>query len=74
MNPVLAGKVLGRLHKVAGSSEHLFIEFLSVPKSHELAHSKYFILLYDVTSGSEMPCNKIDKPLVVYRFSGDIMK
>ena len=28
-----------------------------------------FALSYDVASGSEiMPCNKIDKPLVVYRF------
>ena len=28
-------------------------------------------LLYDVASGSEITsCNKIDKPLVVYRFSG----
>ena len=31
-------------------------------------------LSYDVASGSEiMPCNKIDKPLVVYRFSGNVM-
>ena len=31
-------------------------------------------LSYDVTSGSEItPCNKIDKPLVVYRFSGKVM-
>ena len=29
---------------------------------------------YDVASGSEItPCNKIDKPLVVYRFSGNVM-
>ena len=28
---------------------------------------------YDVASGGEiMPCNKIDKPLVVYRFSGNV--
>ena len=33
-----------------------------------------FILSYDVTSGSEKtPCNKIDKPLVVYRFTGNVM-
>ena len=33
------------------------------------------ILSYDIASGSEItPCNKIDKPLVVYRFSGNIMK
>ena len=32
------------------------------------------ILSYDVTSGSEItPCKKIDKPLVVYRFSGNVM-
>ena len=31
-------------------------------------------LSYDVVSGSEiMPCNKIDKPLVFYRFSGNVM-
>ena len=31
-------------------------------------------LSYDVASGSEItPCNKIDKPLVVYRFTGNMM-
>ena len=31
-------------------------------------------LSYDVASGSEItPYNKIDKPLVVYRFSGNVM-
>ena len=31
-------------------------------------------LSYDVTSGSEItPCNKIDKPLVVYGFTGNVM-
>ena len=31
-------------------------------------------LSYDVESGSEItPCNKIDKPLVVYRFTGNVM-
>ena len=30
-------------------------------------------LSYDVASGSEiMTCNKIDKPLVVYRFTGNV--
>ena len=34
----------------------------------------YFKLSYDVASGSEItPCNKIDKPLVVYRFTGNVM-
>ena len=32
------------------------------------------VLSYDVTSGSEITsCNKIDKPLVVYRFTGSVM-
>ena len=31
-------------------------------------------LSHDVASGSEiMPCNKIDKPLVVYRLTGNVM-
>ena len=31
-------------------------------------------LSYDVASGSKItPCNKIDKPLVVYRFTGNVM-
>ena len=31
-------------------------------------------LSYDVASRSEItPCNKIDKPLVVYRFTGNVM-
>ena len=31
-------------------------------------------LSYDVASESEIaPCNKIDKPLVVYRFTGNFM-
>ena len=35
---------------------------------------KYIILSYDVSSESEItPCNKIDKPLVFYRFSGNVM-
>ena len=36
--------------------------------------SLYLDLSYDVASGSEItPCNKICKPLVVYRFSGNVM-
>ena len=31
-------------------------------------------LSYDVASGSEItPCNKINKPLLVYRFTGNVM-
>ena len=33
-----------------------------------------YVLSHDVASGSEItPCNKICKPLVVYRFSGNVM-
>ena len=32
------------------------------------------VLSYDVAFGSEItPCNKIDIPLVVYRFTGNVM-
>ena len=34
----------------------------------------FIVLSYDHASGSEKkPCNKIDKPLVVYRFMGNVM-
>ena len=37
-------------------------------------HIFEYILTYDIASGSKiMPYNKIDKPLVVYRFSGNVM-
>ena len=37
-------------------------------------NSKTIYHNYDVASGSEItPCNKICKPLVVYRFSGNVM-
>ena len=36
--------------------------------------SYIFFLSNDVASGSEItPCNKIGKPLVVYRFSGNVV-
>ena len=35
---------------------------------------QYHRLSYDISSGSEItPCNKINKSLVVYRFSGNVM-
>ena len=40
-----------------------------------LPHAEYFYLSHGVASGSEItPCIKIDKQLVVYRFSGNVMK
>ena len=36
--------------------------------------AKYFYLSFDVTSTREItPCNKIDEPIVVYRFVGNVM-
>ena len=40
----------------------------------DLSFEDYTNLSYDVVSESEVtPCNKIDKPLVVYRFTGNVM-
>ena len=39
----------------------------------EYKSTKYYSS-YDVASESEItPCNKIDKPLVVYRFTGNVI-
>ena len=47
------------------------MEFLEVLK--DVSVDKTY-LSYDVASGSEItPCYKIDKPLVVNRFSGNVM-
>ena len=36
--------------------------------------NKHMISLHDVAPGSDKtPCNKIDKPLMVYRFGGNLM-
>ena len=43
-------------------------------KKKKKKKKKKILLSYDVASGSEItPCNKIDKPLVVYRFTGNVM-
>ena len=43
------------------------------PKLYE-NHSRGKGVSYDFASESEItPCNKIDKPLVVYRFTGNVM-
>ena len=45
--------------------------FIIIKKLYLLAKKK---LSHDFVSGSEKtPCNKIDKPLVVYRFTGSVM-
>ena len=41
---------------------------------HWIQLMTFCFLSYDVASGSEItPCNKTDKPLVVYRFTGNVM-
>ena len=45
-----------------------------IPQSYLKAQYFEIVFSYDVASGSEItPCNKIDKPLVVYRFTGNVM-
>ena len=40
----------------------------------KICHCSKYLLSYDAASGSEItPCNKIDKPLVVYRFTGNVI-
>ena len=52
-------------------------EFETISRSHILAIFLFTVnnaIYHDVASGSDITlCNKIDKPLVVYRFSGNIM-
>ena len=44
------------------------------PKNWGLKNRHEFYLSYDVASGNEiMPCNNIDKTLVIYRFLGKVM-
>ena len=50
-----------------------FVSFLVLQSWMAGCLTKYS-LSYDVGSGSEItPCSKIDKPLVVYRFSGNVI-
>ena len=43
-------------------------------RERSIGGQKKIHLTYDVGSGSEITqCNKIDKPLVVYKFSGNVM-
>ena len=45
-----------------------------LPSAKNTKNGGESILSYDVASGSEItPCNKVDKPLVVYRFTGNVM-
>ena len=45
-----------------------------VPYFPKYLDRTHHFITHDIASGSEItPCNKIDKPLVVYRFSGNVM-
>ena len=59
-------------------SEGLMVDKFLLNVSHSrnkvFFFQKEYLSYYDVASGSEItPCNKICKPLVVYRFSGNVM-
>ena len=67
-------------HKIGELYSLIFTSHKEEPKLFFIyIHVPYFAvyivhLSYDVASGSEItPCNKIDKPLVVYRFTGKVM-
>ena len=60
-------------HKRALSSLVITLSWL-FKYNYVVTISVICLLSYDVSSGSEItPCNKICKPLVVYRFSGNVM-
>ena len=61
--------MLGNYLQQTTSADDIFRCIFSCHVEYE-----YFYLSYDVAPGSEiMPCNKIDKPLVVIRFSGNVI-
>ena len=69
------GSRSGPIYCWALSGFKLFSKVISGKELIEmsLSYDKMY-LSYDVSSGSEItPCNKIDKPLVVYRFLGNAM-
>ena len=72
----LGSKLLKKLFQYDGSFENPKKMLNLIDKKihciHNFMHN--FFLSFDVASGSEItPCNKIDKPLVVYRFTENVM-
>ena len=64
----------GKAHLYQERKIKVVLSFLRIIFTEKQIEIKKPILSYDVTSGSEiMPCNKTDKPLVVYRFTGNVM-
>ena len=57
-----------------GPSESTLVKKSNCRKSDAAAQMFDYVLSHDVASGSDVTlCNKIDKPLVVYRFTGNDM-
>ena len=58
-------------------NKRLFLNFFlttTIYQVKDIYSTVYYDLSYDVASESEIrPRNKIDKPLVVYRFTGNVM-
>ena len=52
-----------------------FCNFIFLMPSLNYLHvnAKSYLLLFFYTGSEITPCNKIDKQLVVYRFSGNVM-
>ena len=60
--------------KTNDSAVFLYCKFSLFLKDPDFFQIIKLHLSYDVASGSEItPCNKICKPLVVYRFTGNVM-
>ena len=63
-----------RLKRCISLYKNKIADFVLINHGIFLSSILYNDLSYDVASGSEItPCNKIDKPLVVYRFTGNVM-
>ena len=78
--PVLWGISSGMRRRWWGGVSSGSSLFAKVPRMKWINSVKKKIIVakltlsYDVASGSEITtCNKIDKPLVVYRFTGNVM-
>ena len=73
----------GKRNSVCNIQDTIFINLFSASLYSPIFHSfcdltstvdDYIVLAYDVASRSEItPCNKICKPLVVYRFTGNVI-
>ena len=75
-NVKLFGSRSGRFKPYVLSADDTRTQGVTVQIQKTILYTIMFIFLlsYDVASANEItPCNKIDKPLVVYRFLGNVM-